>query len=89
MAANYHNHNNMTPPTITQYPPKPLVYSPIEPIPTMSNESKPLLHRISMPLMRVYNQDSPLTRNKSISSLVTRRRKSEPDGHTKRKLRRK
>jgi hypothetical protein len=88
MTTNNQNTTVMTPPTITQYPPKPLVYSPIEPIPTMSNESKPLLHRISMPLMRVYNQDSPLTRNKSISSLVTRRRKSEPDDHTKHKLRR-
>lgn len=77
------------PPTITQYPPKPLVYSPIEPIPHMQHESKTLLHRISMPLMRVYNQDNPsLTRNKSITSLVNRRRKSEPDQHTKRKLKR-
>ncbi|KAG1113812.1 hypothetical protein G6F42_014358 [Rhizopus arrhizus] len=77
------------PPTITQYPPKPLVYSPIEPIPHMQHESKTLLHRISMPLMRVYNQDNAsLTRNKSITSLVNRRRKSEPDQHTKRKLKR-
>lgn len=75
------------PPTITQYPPKPLVYSPIEPIPNMQHESKTLLHRISMPLMRVYNQENAsLTHNKSITSLVNRRRKSEPDQHTKRKL---
>ncbi|KAI8992378.1 hypothetical protein BDB01DRAFT_778265 [Pilobolus umbonatus] len=40
----------MRPPTITQYPPKPLVYSPVEPI--GDEPIKPLLHRISMPLMR-------------------------------------
>lgn len=77
---------------ITQYPPKPLVYSPIEPIiPTDNNEDtpKPLLHRISMPLLRVYNDTSTsLSRNRSITSFVTKnRRKSEPDNHTKRKTR--
>lgn len=74
-------------PAITQYPPKPLVYSPIEPIPphtpTTSNTSKPLLHRISMPLLRVYNETT-LSRHRSITSFG-RRRKSEPDDHTKRK----
>jgi hypothetical protein len=79
---------------ITQYPPKPLVYSPIEPIiPSNTNDErtqKPLLHRLSMPLLRVYNDTSTsLTRNRSITSFVSsnRRRKSEPDNHTKRKLR--
>ncbi|KAI8079674.1 uncharacterized protein B0P05DRAFT_541550 [Gilbertella persicaria] len=77
-----------TPPTITQYPPKPLVYSPIEPIVQQTpQDHKRLLHRISMPLMRVYDHQS-IPRNKSITSFVTRRRKSEPDDHTKRKLRR-
>lgn len=79
---------NPTIPVITQYPPKPLVYSPVEPIPdNMLDQQKPLLHRISMPLLRVYHDTHSLTRNKSIASLVTRRRKSEPDRHhhTKRK----
>ncbi|CAO3648271.1 unnamed protein product [Mucor hiemalis] len=77
-------------PTITQYPPKPLVYSPIEPIPNTSDKqnAKPLLHRISMPLLRVYNDTTTnLTRNKSITSFG-RRRKSEPDNNTKKKLKR-
>ncbi|CEP16920.1 hypothetical protein [Parasitella parasitica] len=75
------------PPTIMQYPPKPLVYSPIEPITDMNHESKPLLHRISMPLMRVYNHENrSLTRNKSFASLMIRRRKSEPEQQPKRKL---
>lgn len=80
-----------TPATITQYPPKPLVYSPIEPIPNTSSDeqnAKPLLHRISMPLLRVYNDTTTnLTRNKSITSFG-RRRKSEPDNNTKKKLKR-
>ena len=78
-------------PTITQYPPKPLVYSPIEPIPTDTNTNqhqhhhiKPLLHRISMPLLRVYNDTANLTRHASFG----RRRKSEPDSNTKKKLKR-
>ncbi|KAI9470876.1 MAG: hypothetical protein EXX96DRAFT_586045 [Benjaminiella poitrasii] len=70
--------------TITQYPPKPLVYSPIEPISDESPTQKPLLHRISMPLMRVYN-DSSISRHKSIASFVNRRRKSEPDHHSHKK----
>ncbi|KAG2200656.1 hypothetical protein INT47_005812 [Mucor saturninus] len=78
-------------PAITQYPPKPLVYSPIEPIPPHTNTtnnnnnstSKPLLHRLSMPLLRVYNETT-LSRHRSITSFG-RRRKSEPDDHTKRK----
>ncbi|GAA5797310.1 hypothetical protein EDC94DRAFT_524993 [Helicostylum pulchrum] len=74
------------PPTITQYPPKPLVYSPIDPIPTNQHSSKPLLHRISMPLLRVYNDTASISRHRSITSFG-RRRKSEPDDHTKRKLR--
>lgn len=70
-------------PALTQYPPKPLVYSPIEPIPVST--SKPLLHRLSMPLLKVYN-DSTLSRHRSITSFG-RRRKSEPDHHSKRKAR--
>lgn len=76
-----------TSPTITQYPPKPLVYSPIDPIPNNhTSSSKPLLHRLSMPLIRVYNESTSLSRNRSITSFG-RRRKSEPDNHTKRKAR--
>ncbi|GAA5807130.1 hypothetical protein MFLAVUS_000481 [Mucor flavus] len=74
------------PPTITQYPPKPLVYSPVDPIPNNQHSSKPLLHRISMPLLRVYNDTASMSRHRSITSFG-RRRKSEPDDHTKRKLR--
>lgn len=87
---NHPNNNNnfnpvlANPPTITQYPPKPLVYSPIDPIPNNQHSAKPLLHRISMPLLRVYN-DATITRHRSITSFG-RRRKSEPDHHTKRKL---
>ncbi len=75
-------------PTITQYPPKPLVYSPIKPIPLNNNQieqQKPLLHRISMPLLRVYNDT---TTNLSRHTSFGRRRKSEPDNNTKKKLKR-
>ncbi|KAI8346194.1 hypothetical protein BD560DRAFT_411465 [Blakeslea trispora] len=80
-----------SPPTITQYPPKPLVYSPIEPMAQLDEtpqDQKRLLHRISMPLMRVYQQHESISRNKSITTLSNRRRKSEPEDHTKRKIRR-
>ncbi|KAI7899957.1 uncharacterized protein BX663DRAFT_519111 [Cokeromyces recurvatus] len=81
---------SLTTTTITQYPPKPLVYSPIEPIITPSEDkesTKPLLHRISMPLIRVYHDSSTsIIRHKSIASFVNRRRKSEPDQRTKKKF---
>ncbi|KAI8364328.1 hypothetical protein EDC96DRAFT_511340 [Choanephora cucurbitarum] len=86
----HHTIPTPTPPTITQYPPKPLVYSPIEPIvqPDEPSDHKRLLHRISMPLMRVYQHHESIPRNKSITTLSNRRRKSEPEDHTKRKIRR-
>ncbi|EIE79477.1 hypothetical protein RO3G_04182 [Rhizopus delemar RA 99-880] len=62
------------PPTITHYPPKPLVYSPIEPLQPPSN--KHLFHRLSMPLMKAYNHHSSDHR-------FIRRRKSEPENKTK------
>jgi hypothetical protein len=68
------------PPTITQYPPKPLVYSPVEPMHEPITQSKQLFHRISMPLLKSSNQhhhsEHPNT------SRPTRRR-SEPDNHNK------
>jgi hypothetical protein len=68
------------PPTITQYPPKPLVYSPVEPMHEPITQSKQLFHRISMPLLKSSNQhhhsEHPNT------SRPTRRR-SEPDNQNK------
>ncbi|OBZ89645.1 hypothetical protein A0J61_02303 [Choanephora cucurbitarum] len=87
----HHSIPTPIPPTITQYPPKPLVYSPIEPIvqpDETPSDHKRLLHRISMPLMRVYQHHESIPRNKSITTLSNRRRKSEPEDHTKRKIRR-
>ncbi|KAG0863722.1 hypothetical protein G6F57_013117 [Rhizopus arrhizus] len=63
------------PPTITHYPPKPLVYSPIEPLQPPSNKQL-LFHRLSMPLMKAYNHHSSDHR-------FIRRRKSEPENKTK------
>ncbi|KAI8141954.1 hypothetical protein BJV82DRAFT_616582 [Fennellomyces sp. T-0311] len=41
---------SIQPPVITQYPPKPLKYSPVEPV--LLEEKKSLRHRISMPALR-------------------------------------
>ncbi|KAI7854751.1 hypothetical protein BDC45DRAFT_508017 [Circinella umbellata] len=58
---NNHHHGNrflspvaasIQPPVITQYPPKPLKYSPVEPIMLEENQKKSLHHRISMPVLR-------------------------------------
>ncbi|KAI8878230.1 hypothetical protein K501DRAFT_287974 [Backusella circina FSU 941] len=75
------------PPTITQYPPKPLVYSPVEPLPEEPKQ-KTLLHRISMPLMRkaVYNasldsRSSKQQRRQSESDKVKRKQKQK-QSHT-------
>ncbi|CAO3681909.1 unnamed protein product [Rhizopus stolonifer] len=62
------------PPAITQYPPKPLVYSPVEPI-HKSDQSKQLFHRISMPLLKSHHHSEHPNR--------PTRRKSEPDNHNK------
>jgi hypothetical protein len=75
------------PPTITQYPPKPLVYSPVEPLPEEPKQ-KTLLHRISMPLMRkaVYNasldsRSSKQQRRQSESDKMKRKQKQK-QSHT-------
>ncbi|KAI9272460.1 hypothetical protein BY458DRAFT_508858 [Sporodiniella umbellata] len=62
------------PPTITQYPPKPLVYSPIEPI---HDPPKQIFHRISMPLLKSHHQHSSEHPHRPT------RRRSEPDNHNK------
>ncbi|KAI9246074.1 hypothetical protein BDA99DRAFT_543419 [Phascolomyces articulosus] len=51
---------SIQPPVITQYPPKPLKYSPVEPTMLEENQKKSLHHRISMPVLRnhLYNNNN-------------------------------
>ncbi|KAI8367015.1 hypothetical protein EDC96DRAFT_607874 [Choanephora cucurbitarum] len=68
-------------PSVIQYPPKPLVYSPIQPLPP--DDPKPnTLHRLSMPLLKLTQYDTlyhtrsdpdlPIHKPKSIMHTVTK-----------------
>lgn len=49
------NESPISPPIITQYPPKPLHYSPVEPLPPETNSDMShhaRLHRVSLPLLK-------------------------------------
>ncbi|KAI8989566.1 hypothetical protein BDB01DRAFT_848727 [Pilobolus umbonatus] len=61
------------PPVITHYPPKPLKYSPIEPLPEYTGTTKKLLHRLSMPLLKLTTHNNENTRH------VIERRRSDSD----------
>ncbi|KAI9497691.1 hypothetical protein BDB00DRAFT_803636 [Zychaea mexicana] len=52
---------SIQPPVITQYPPKPLKYSPVEPVVLEESTKKSLHHRISMPVLRNHNGRSTST----------------------------
>ncbi|KAI9273115.1 hypothetical protein BDA99DRAFT_533936 [Phascolomyces articulosus] len=70
------------PPVITQYPPKPLVYAPVEPMEDVYQEDhhqqqqkqRKALHRISLPILSVH-------RNKSLIDKKKKRRFSDSVDH--------
>jgi hypothetical protein len=76
--------NPILPPIITQYPPKPLKYSPVEPLPDISQQDDDdaassvhhkkgyrTLHRLSLPLLRLTAQQQPaIRRRRSDSDLL-------------------
>jgi hypothetical protein len=66
------------PPIITHYPPKPLVYSPVEPLPEQEHSAKKILHRISLPLLRLAQKDDPpiMERRRSDSEVYKPSRQS-------------
>ncbi|RCI03381.1 hypothetical protein CU098_012665, partial [Rhizopus stolonifer] len=78
-ASMYHHHHQqqpntshlIQPPVITQYPPKPLVYSPVEPL-VDNNPQEKTLHRLSMPLMKLtaIQQDKAVKKRRSDSDLL-------------------
>ncbi|KAL0088451.1 hypothetical protein J3Q64DRAFT_1635364 [Phycomyces blakesleeanus] len=63
------------PPVISQYPPKPLRYSPVDP---PNDDHRPIVHRISLPLLR-RNQPDPNEGG------TTRRRSDTEATHQKKK----
>lgn len=76
--------NPIQPPIITQYPPKPLKYSPVEPLPDISQQDDDdasithhkkrygALHRLSLPLLRLTAQQQQpiIQRRRSDSDLL-------------------
>ncbi|ORE09152.1 hypothetical protein BCV72DRAFT_261000 [Rhizopus microsporus var. microsporus] len=70
---------DIQPPIITQYPPTPLKYSPIEPLPESmvdTHKKRRTLHRLSVPILKITSalqqktEDDILRRRRSDSDLV-------------------
>ncbi|KAI8367713.1 hypothetical protein BD560DRAFT_490389 [Blakeslea trispora] len=61
--------SSLYPQSVMQYPPKPLVYQPIQPILEEKMPSK-TLHRLSMPLLKLTQHDPTIHRRQSDSNLL-------------------
>ncbi|KAI9348350.1 hypothetical protein BD770DRAFT_164820 [Pilaira anomala] len=82
----YDNNNMIQTPIITQYPPKPLKYSPVEPLPDTSavDHSRNTLKRLSLPLLKLtaatqqqQQQQQSLHRRRSDSDLLNQQQSNK------------
>ncbi|KAL9545690.1 hypothetical protein MBANPS3_007026 [Mucor bainieri] len=83
--------NPIQPPIITQYPPKPLKYSPVEPLPddddngnsstgaALHYKKSKTLHRLSLPLLKLTAQQQQQQQQQQSSSNTLQRRRSDSD----------